>query len=747
MKNLWKLSLLSIIALLCSCDREAQIITSVEPVADGEWQCFRKEFCLVSGKGVSLKVAADTKYWLYVNGELVVREGGLKRGPNPTDSYCDVFDEVPNLKCGRNSVAVLVQYYGRNSFSHKPSAQPGVWFEMDCALGKVVSDNSWKATRYDAFWAPEDENPKGPRQYRLAGANVGYDARKAVDFASADFDDSAWNDAIEVSREAAEWGDFVERPIPHWRWSELLDYQSQTVNGEGAIECALPYNAQVTPYIRLKAKGGEKIVICTDDYWIGKARSFKTEYIATAGEQEFETPIWANGHSVLYYVPQGVEVLDVKYRESGYDSDFVGSFECDNEFCNKLWQKAARTLYVTMRDNYMDCPDRERAQWWGDVVVELGEAGYLFDERAHLLTRKAILELMNWQQPNGVIASPVPGWYKSELPCQMLASVGYYGFQTYYMLTGDSQTIADIYPRVRKYLFEVWEPQNSGLIKTRRGGWYWGDWGKNIDKPALQQCWYALALKGFAQMARTTGHRSDAMMAEQMYDKMFNSFNSSYWNEELQHYKSAGYKDVPDDRVQAMAVLAGLVPQERFETMRQFFATYYNASPYMEKYVLEALCVMGYYEDALKRMEQRFGTMVAAPHTTLWEGWEYTGGKGMQYKSGNGTYNHAWSGGGLTILSQYIAGIEPIKPQFELFRVCPNLATLNRVKSVVPTVFGNIELSVDKSDNLLNITLIVPAGTTAKVVVPQGYNTLVCGDSKGAELTLTQGKYSITAIK
>ena len=746
MKSLRKFTCLALLALLCSCSKEAQIITSVESVADGEWQCFRKEFNLSTGEGVSLKVAADTKYWLYVNGQLVVREGGLKRGPNPTDSYCDVFDEVPNLKCGRNTVAVLVQYYGRNSFSHKPSAQPGLWFEMDCTFGKVVSDNSWKAVRYDAFWAPEDENPKGHKQYRLAGANVGYDARKAVDFASADFDDSVWSDAVEVSREAAEWGEFVDRPIPQWRWSELLEYQSQTINSEGAIECALPYNAHVTPYIRLKANGGEKIVICTDDYWIGEARSFKTEYIAAAGEQEFETPIWANGHSVLYYVPQGVEVLEVKYRESGYDSDFVGSFECDNEFCNKLWQKAARTLYVTMRDNYMDCPDRERAQWWGDAVVELGEVGYLFDERAHLLTRKAILELMNWQQPNGVIASPVPGWYKSELPCQMLASVGYYGFQTYYMLTGDSQTIADIYPRVRKYLFEVWEPQNSGLVKTRRGGWYWGDWGKNIDKPALQQCWYALALKGFAQMARTTGHRSDAMMAEQMYDKMRYSFNSSYWNEELQHYKSAGYRDVPDDRVQAMAVLAGFVTEDRYETMRQFFATYYNASPYMEKYVLEALCVMGYYEDALKRLEKRFGTMVAAPHTTLWEGWEYTGGRGMKYKSGNGTYNHAWSGGGLTILSQYIAGIEPLKPQFEQFRVCPNLATLNRVKSVVPTVFGNISMAAQKVDNTLNITLTVPEGTVAKVVVPQGYTTITCDGNKGEELTLTHGEYNITAI-
>ena len=746
MKNLVKFILLSAI-IFCSCSSEPQIITTAEPIADGEWQCFRKEFMLISGRGASLKIAADTKYWLYVNGELVVREGGLKRGPNPTDSYYDVFEDVPNLKFGRNTIAVLVQYYGRNSFSHRPSATPGLRFELNTLLGNVVSDNSWKAVRYDAYWAPEDENPKGQKQYRLAGANVGYDARKAVEFASAKFNDSEWSDAVVVSPKEAEWGAFVERPIPQWYWSELREYEGRTLNSEGAIECLLPYNAHVTPYIKLKAKGGEKITICTDDYWIGEARSFKTEYIAKEGEQEFETPIWTNGHSVLYYVPQGVEVLELKYRESGYNSDFVGSFECDNEFCNKLWQKAARTLYVTMRDNYMDCPDRERAQWWGDVVVELDEAGYLFDSRAHLLTRKAILELMNWQQPNGVIASPVPGWYKSELPCQMLASVGYYGFYTYYMYTGDTQTIADVYPRVRKYLFEVWEPQNSGLVKTRRGGWYWGDWGKNIDKPALQQCWYALALKGFAQMARITGHKCDAMMAEQMYDKMRYTFNSTYWNEELQHYKSAGYKDVPDDRVQAMAILAGFVPEERYEIMRNFFATYYNASPYMEKYVLEALCTMGYYEDALKRLEQRFGEMVAAPHSTLWEGWEYTGGKGMKYKSGNGTYNHAWSGGGLTILSQYIAGIEPITPKFEQFRVSPNLATLTRVKSVVPTESGNIVLSAERKECRLEMTLTVPAGTVAKVIVPQGYTAIACNGNEGVELTLTQGEYCITATK
>ncbi len=739
--------LLTLCLLLCSCSsKQAEIITTSESIADGEWQCFTKDFTLLSGSGATLTIAADTKYWLYVNGQLVVREGGLKRGPNPEDSYCDTFESLPGLKCGRNRVAVLVQYYGRNSFSHKPTATPGLYFELKTRFGSVVSDSSWKAIRYEAFWAPEDQNPKGPKQYRLAGANVGYDARKAVDFASLDYDNSSWSSAVEVSLKASEWGNFVVRPIPQWRWSELKSYTKVERNSERAIEGFLPYNAHVTPYIRCKAQGGEKIIICTDDYWIGEARSFYTEYICRSGEQEFETPIWTNGHSVLYYVPDGVEVLDVKWRESGYDAEFVGSFECDSEFCNRLWDKAKRTLYVTMRDNYMDCPDRERAQWWGDVVVELGEAGYLFDSKAHLLTRKAILELMMWQQPDGVIASPCPGWYKSELPCQMLASVGYYGFYTYYMLTGDVETIETVYPRVKRYLFEVWSPQNSGLVNVRRGGWYWGDWGKNIDKEALQQCWYAVALKGFIRMARLTGHNSDAMMASQLLDKMYYSFNSKYWNSELKHYKTPSYKDVPDDRVQAMACLAGFVPQERFEAMRDFFATYHNASPYMEKYVLEALCRMGYHSEALERMERRFGGMVASEHTTLWEGWEYTGGRGMKYKSGNGTYNHAWSGGGLTILSEFIAGITPTKPAFKSFTVRPALATLNYVKSTVPTLYGNIEFRAEKSENSLKIEITVPQNTVATLVTPVGYRELILGDRGSTELTLEPGSYSVTAV-
>ena len=732
--------------LSCASDvKEAQIITTAEKLADGDWQLFHKEFDVRSPKGATLRIAADTKYWLWVNDKLVLREGGLKRGPSPKGSYCDVLKDVPNLRKGKNEVKVLVQYYARNSFSHRVTATPGLYFDLSLSGKHVVSDETWSAVRYNAMWqAPMEHNLQGFRKYRVAGANVAYDARKALDL-SKDIDSEEWAKAVVVPREKSDWGEFVDRPIPFFRWSELLDYKEQKWEGRELI-CKLPYNAQVTPYIKVRAKGGEKIKIYTDDYWIGPARAFYTEYIACEGEQEFETPIWTNGHDVIYLVPEGVEVVDVKYRESGYDADFVGLFNCDNDFCNKLWKKAQRTLYVNMRDIYMDCPDRERGQWWGDVVIELGQAGYVFDERAHLLTRKAIHELMNHQREDGTIYSPIPGSFMQELPCQMLAAVGHYGFYTYYLQTGDIETIAAVYDRVKRYVFDVWNPSNKELVDLRKGGWFWGDWGKNIDQEALQQCWYALALQGFAKYAHLTGHETDAMFAEQSYDKMIGAFNKRYWNEEMQQYRTPEYADEPDDRVQAMAVLAGFVPESRYEAMREFFTKYYQSSTYMEKYVLEALCKMGYYNDAMARMEKRFGEMVAAPYTTLWEGWEYTGGRGMTYKSGHGTYNHAWSGGGLIILSKHIAGIEPIEPQFKKFAVAPNLGTLTHLTTVVPTKFGKIEFSASKVDNKLKISLVVPSGTTAELRIPKGYKIWDEEHSlKSSTITLGAGKHELVA--
>ena len=218
---------------------------------------------------------------------------------------------------------------------------------------------------------------------------------------------------------------------------------------------------------------------------------------------------WARGplHYTCWF-----RILALKYRETGYNTEFTGTFECDDDFLNRYRQKAVRTLYITMRDTYYDCPDRGRAQWWGDAVNEIGEAFDALDPRSNDLAKKGILELMNLQRSDGTIYSPVPaGNWDKELPTQMLNSVGYFGFWTYYLYSGDLESIRTVYPRVKRYL-AVWKLGDDDVV-PRKGGWTWGDWGKNKDMTILYNGWFYLCSRaethGGGRPAKNSGYPRD----------------------------------------------------------------------------------------------------------------------------------------------------------------------------------------------------------------------------------------------
>ncbi|MBQ0080201.1 MAG: glycoside hydrolase [Alistipes sp.] len=739
-KIIYTFLLLFLASCFFACTQKApSVITVKEELEDGEWIAFEKEFSLLSSDVKKLRIAADTKYWMYVNGKLVIREGGLKRGPNPTDTYCDEFDKIDNLQRGQNQIVILVQYYKRNSFSHIASLTPGVWFDLKCRFNHLVSDHTWKAMRYTPYYAPKDENERGKKYYRLAGANFGMDASKALDFTK-HIDSSLWPSAVEKTLEEAEWGELVARPIPQWRWSEIRSYVSLT-RDENKIIASLPYNMQVSPCISLKAKEGRRLKIYTDDYQIGSAYSFKAEYITKHGEQIFEVPIWFNGHKVIYEMEDGIFMQEVGYRESGYDCDIAGSFHSDDPFLDAYWQKAARTLYVSIRDNYMDCPDRERAEWLFDVVVSMGQGSYSMDSRLNLLTRKALRHLIDFSREDGTMYGPVPGCYRAELPCQVLSIVGEYGIWRYYMLSGDKETLQYAYQAIKRYLMQVWKPDTDCLVKHRHGEWNWGDWGVNIDKELLQNCWYQIALRGAEKMARELGHGRDALLFAQMHHTAFTKFQQKYWKGKF--YASKEFEKNPDDRCQAMAVLAGMAPKENYENIREWLVNKERyASPAMEKFVLEALCRMGYHEDAIGRLKERFKEMVESPYTTLWEGWEYTGHPSMKYKSGNGTYNHPWSGGGLDILSAEIVGIKPSKPAYKQYTFCPEMASLSKIECQVPTPEGNIQVRLQKTAEGIDIECESPKGIIGNIVLPKGYKTCLIDEEE--KFVISEGKHKIS---
>jgi hypothetical protein len=692
-----------------------------------QWVAFRRSFRLASvPSGAVTRIAADSKYWLWVNGTLVVFEGGLKRGPNRTGTYHDEIDLAPYLTGGDNTVALLVWHFGKQGFSHHSSGQGGLLFQSEIRTGttttRLVSDADWKHTVHPGY---SHDTSGTQANFRLPESNIHYDARAATAMTGwqiPGFDDSRWTAPTDFGAVgSAPWNDLVRRPIPLFRHSGLKPYSNAaalpgTGQGTTAISATLPSNLQVTPYLKVDAPAGAVIGIQTDHYddganltgiEPGTGYNVRATYVCAGGVQEFESLGWMSGTAVRYTVPAGVTILELKYRESGYDTDFAGSFSSGDAFLDTLWTKAARTMYVNMRDNYMDCPTRERAQWWGDVVNQLKEGFYTFDTRSHALGAKAIAQLTSWQESGGVLYSPIPSViWTAELPVQMLASV--WAFWTYYLHTGNADAVTGAYPAVKKYL-DLWSLDGDGLVAHRAGDWDWEDWGSNIDARVLDNCWYYLALDTAAKLAELSGDSGDVAGWRARRDSIKANFDRVLWNTSRNEYRSPGYTKDTDDRGNALAVVAGLAPASRHRAVTEVLRTHLNASPYMEFYVLEALYLMGAATVAEERMRNRFAAQVADPAChTLWELWT----------KADGTDNHAWNGGPLYALSAYAAGVRPTRPGWTTYEVIPQTGTLTKIDTVTPTVKGDIRFGIRRDGTRVTLTLTSPSGTTARVGVP-----------------------------
>ncbi len=673
------------------------------------WMCFNKKVSLNKiPEELVAHISADSKYWLYINGETVVFEGSVKRGPDKNSGYYDSIDIAPYLKEGENSVCALVWFWdNETSYSYCSSGQGGFLFEAINEDITIISDKSWKVKRNSAYV----DSSLYPPNYRLPEYSIYFDAREDMaDWTNEAYDASLWENAVEyaVGGEGF-YGKLYPRGIPFLKdyglkdYENSKDYENYTVKklfGE-KITVDIPYNAQLTPYLKIIAPAGKKIRITTENTLIG---AVSTTYITKEGEQEFEALGWFNGEHITYKIPKGVTVVSLMYRETGYDSSFCGDFKCDDEFLNSLWQKSLRTLYVTMRDNFMDCPDRERAQWWGDVTSEMIMTMYSMDSNSYLLYQKGVEAMLSHVGDTKVLQTVVPisGDY-FELPVQQLA--GIVGFLTYYEYTGDKAFIEKVYDASLDYL-KLWEIGENNLVVHRSGSWDWPDWGKKADMTAIENAWVYYALSSVEKMAELLGKDEDIAFITERKDTIAKGYET-LWTED--GFKSEDAQRC-DDRANALAVLSGLAEKEQYDTITKVLTTTKNSSPYMEYYVLEALCKMGKYEAARDRIKDRYEDMVNEDYSTLWEFWN----------SWQGTMNHAWSGGPLVIMSKHFAGITPFEAGYVKVKIDPQYTLSDSISCTVPSVKGLITLNYEKADRDYIIDLTLPQGMKTVLYVPTG---------------------------
>ncbi len=737
-KSLLVLFILFAFSISAQNFKDAEWIWQQEDGTPNSWVSFRKtvEIDHISEKVVA-NIAVDSRFWLWINGEMVVFEGGSSRGPSqagewnrkekitPTNTWYQEVNINKYLKKGKNTIAVLVWYWGRETHkgTYIDSGKGGLLFQSKIGNQNIVSDKTWKVKRHTGYKNQDVIASESIVQYK-----VQYDARNDFNdwsknaWYNSDFVDITWQSATEKGKPGiAPWYSLVENYVPALKNHGLKNY----VNNEAlefpflsdgkSISCKLPFNMQITPYLEIETEAGKVIEITTDN----RLNKITANYTTKSGNQSFESFSWMNGHDVIYTIPKGVKVIALKYRWMSV-GEMVGDFQVNDPFYQRLWEMGNNTLFICARDNFMDCPDRERALWIGDVADQANYLFYTMDNVGRQLLKKSILTTINFSE-NGVLGALGP-LRNRELVGQSLQFIA----QTvwlYYLHTGDIETLEKAYPFVKDYL-HLFEMEENGFPKYRKSqsadSWDWVDWGvKNtVDKEPIQIAYYYMALDKAKEMAKILNKNEEVDWYNFRLKSIKNNFDTHFWKGNFYSSDASVFKD---DRANGLMITSGLANEKYYDKIvENVLIPNRFSSPHFEWVVEEAMAIAGKYKESLARMKDQYQSQVDNKNlTTLYE----------MFPKG-GSYNHAWNASN-TILSKHIAGLQALKAAWSEYEIMPNMAHFNSIKKLVPTVKGDISLNLEKTENTFQIDLNSPKETKAFIGFPKENNSIVKITLKG----------------
>ncbi|OXS61915.1 alpha-L-rhamnosidase [Cohnella sp. CIP 111063] len=176
-----------------------------------EWRCFRRTFDVpaAGAESASLRISADSRYVLYVNGTQVGR-GPVRSWPFE-QSY-DTYEVGHLLRAGEpNTIAALVLHFGVSTFYYL-RGRGGLLAQLDYGFGEVglKTDASWLTSIH------QGQHPRSPRMSCQQAFAEYVDARDwEGDWMNPGYDDSGWAGSVELGEVGmAPWTSMKPRDIP-----------------------------------------------------------------------------------------------------------------------------------------------------------------------------------------------------------------------------------------------------------------------------------------------------------------------------------------------------------------------------------------------------------------------------------------------------------------------------------------------------------------------------------------------------
>lgn len=416
-----------------------------------------------------------------------------------------------------------------------------------------------------------------------------------------------------------------------------------------------------------------------------------------------------------------------------------GSFKSNDKTVNRMWSIGVRTLQLTTREFFIDGIKRDRWTWSGDATQSYLMNYYLFFD-------SDTVKRTMWQLRG---KNPVTAHINT------IMDYTFYWFISiadYYLYTGDSDFVAQIYPRMKTMMdYCLSRTDQDGLVEGLAGDWVFVDWSPEpMDKHgelSFEQVLFARACEAMAACAKVAGEEEDAETFDEKAKWLRQLIVERFWYDDakaLVHNVVDGDTDLTVTRYSNIfAILFDYLSKDRQQTVAHSVLDNPEVmritTPYMRFYEMEALCRLGRQADVLSEMKAYWGGMLRHGATSFWEAYDAkidadAGGKAplsahlsMYGRPYGKSLCHAWGASPVYLLGKYFLGVRPTKPGYEEWEARPTLAGLEWMEGTVPTPNGEIAIHMDdkhitiRSDEGTG-TLILPSGRTVTVEPGKDYD-------------------------
>lgn len=383
-----------------------------------------------------------------------------------------------------------------------------------------------------------------------------------------------------------------------------------------------------------------------------------------------------------------------------------GSFHCEDETVNWVWETAAHTFHLNSREFFLDGIKRDRWVWSGDAYQSQFVNHYLFfDKEIEKRTLIALGGKRPFRQHINTIMDYTFFWFM--------------GLYDYYLTYGDTEFLRQIYPQAEEIMTFCQNRRSpDGLMRSKAGDWVFIDWADFDKKGAVlgEQILFAQAINAYGKILEVLGmngqpYQDDAARLQQrildlFYDQEQGAFIDSYESGRkhiTRHNNILAYLYLPCSQEQRDSIYRNVMCNEAVPPI---------TTPYFKFYENRVHCEAGNIEQLEACIHDYYGAMKAHGATSLYEQFDPSQHGDEHYAMYGTPYGkslcHAWSASPIYLLGRYRLGVKNTGVAYNSFVVEPILGSLPPFEGTVPLPDGEVTVRVEK--DRISVLSTVPGG-------------------------------------